>query len=92
MADVSAKFGKRITIEPGVARGLLDPQSFLETIETEGGSNPKFIAGDLKVRLKELARTGSTLSENSKSLRESQRKLTAVASGIAREVKPKIGH
>jgi len=87
MASVSAKFGKRITIEPSIAKDLLDPRSFLETIATEGGSNPKFIAGALKVRQKELALTDSAFLETATSLRASERNLKAIASGIAREVK-----
>ena len=87
MADVSAKFGKRITIEPSIVEDLLDPRSFLETIATEGGSNPKFFAGGLKVRRKELALTDSALMRAATSLRASERKLKAIASGMAREVK-----
>jgi len=87
MADVSAKFGKRITIEPSIAEEFLDPRRFLEKIATEGGSNPKFVAGGLKVRQKELALTDSALVRAATSLRASERKLKAIASGIAREVK-----
>ena len=87
MASVSSKFGKRITIEPKVARDLLDPMKFVEAITTEGGSNPRFAASGLKVRRKELEFTGSALSEVKASLGASGRKLSAVASGIAREVK-----
>jgi len=84
MASVSSKFGKRITIGAGVANDLLDPEHFVEAISTEGGSNPKFLAGGLKVRRKELVLTGSALSEATASLRASTRRLNAVASGIAR--------
>jgi len=87
MAAVSAKFGRRITIEPSIANELLDPRNFLETIATEGGSNPMSIAGGLKVRQKDLALTDSALSEKTASLRASGRKLKAIASGMAREVK-----
>jgi len=87
MAAVSVKFGKRIVIEPSMAKSLLDPEGFLEAIATEGGSNPKFIAGDLKVRQKELALTDSTVLEMVNSLKTSERKLNAIASGISREVK-----
>ena len=87
MAAVSAKFGKRITLEPSVAETLLDPERFLEAIVTEGGSNPKFVAGGLKVREKELELTDSTLSEMATSLNTSERKLNAIASGMSREVK-----
>jgi len=87
IAAVSAKFGKRITIEPSVVKDLMDPKTFLETIATEGGSNPRYVAGGLKVRQKELALTDSMLSEKTRSLRVSERKLEAIASGMAREVK-----
>jgi len=87
MGTVTAKSGKRIIIEPSRAKRLLDPESFLETIATEGGSNPRFVAEGLKVRQAELELTDSTLSEVAKSLRTSERKLNAMASGISREVK-----
>ena len=87
MATVSAKYGKRLTIEPRIAKDLLDPMRFLESIATEGGSNPKFVAGGLKVRQKELALTNSALREAATSLRASERNLKAIASGMAREVK-----
>jgi len=87
MATVSAKFGKRIVIDPSMAKDLLDPESFLEAITTDGGSNPKFVAGGLKVRQKVLALTDSTLSEVVTSVRTSERKLNAIASGMSREVK-----
>ena len=89
MAAVSAKSGKRITIEPGTAKELLDPERFVRTIATEGGSNPKFASRELKARQKELALTSSALSGMSESLRASERRLNAIASGMAREVKTK---
>jgi len=87
MGAVSAKFGRRIVIEPRAAKSLLEPETFLEAIATEGGSNPKFVPQGLKVRQKELTLTDSTLSELVTSLRTSERNLNAMASGISREVK-----
>ena len=87
MSAVSSKFGKPIVIDPSIAKDLLDPRIFLETIATEGGSNPRSISGGLKVRQKELALTDSALSEKTASLTASERKLKAIASGMAREVK-----
>ena len=87
MAAVSAKFGKRITIEPAIVKDLLDPERFLMTIATEGGSNPRSVALGLKIRQKELALTDSALLETATSLRASERKLNAIATGLAREVK-----
>ena len=87
IATVSSKLGKRVTIEPGVARDLLDPQSFVEAIATEGGSNPKFVAGGLKIRQKDLVLAGSALSKTKASLRASERKLNAIASDLALKVR-----
>ena len=87
MATISSNFGKRITIGSAVVKDLLDPENFVEAIATEGGSNPRFVAGGLRVRRKELLFTGSALSEAKASLRASERKLNAIASGMAREVK-----
>jgi argininosuccinate lyase len=87
MPAVSAKFGKRIKIDSATAKGVLDPGRFLETIATEGGSNPHFVSGGLEVREKEIEVTKSELTDLNSSLRASERKLNAVASGLAREVK-----
>jgi argininosuccinate lyase len=87
MKSVSAKFGKSISIDSGTAQKILDPVRFLESIATEGGSNPRFLQGGLKARQKDLALTKSTLSRLNGSLRVSERKLNAIASGIARGVK-----
>ena len=87
MPAVSAKFGKRIKIDSATAKEVLDPGRLLEAIATVGGSNPRFIAGGLTVREKEVALTKSALADLNSSLRASERKLNAIASGLAREVK-----
>jgi argininosuccinate lyase len=89
MAAVSAKFGKRVTIGADAARELLAPEHFLRSIATDGGSNPRLIAGGLRTREKDLELTKSALSGMRSSLRASDRKLYAIASGLAREVKIK---
>ncbi len=85
--SVSSKFGKRVAIDAATAREVLDPKRFLEAIVTEGGSNPRFIQGGLAVRGKELTLTKSKLAGLNASQRASERRLNAVASGLAREVK-----
>jgi len=92
IAAVSAKFGRRITIDAATSKELLDPEHFLEGIFTEGGSNPRFVPGGLKVRRNELSVTASAVSEMNSSLKSSERKLNATASGIAREVKSRVEH
>jgi len=89
MGAVSSKFGERLTIDKRTAKAVLDPAHFLSGITTEGGSNPKFIAGDQKVRKDELSLTKAKLTELGSSLAKSERKLQAIASGVAREVKPR---
>ena len=89
MGAVSAKFGKRLTIDESTADAILSPERFLGAIATEGGSNPRFIAGGTKARREELELTMSSLSEMKSSLVAAERKLNATASGIAREVKSK---
>ncbi len=84
--------GIRITIDKKVAAYILDPKRFLEGIQTEGGSNPRFLAREAKLRLGELSSTLSALSGLKSSLKASERRLDATASGIAREVKTKIGN
>jgi len=89
MGSVSSKHGKRLTIDVRTAKALLDPKHFLNGIITEGGSNPKFIAADLKVRKEELSVNKAKLTELGRSLAKAERKLQTIASGIAREVKPR---
>ena len=89
METVSAKFGKRLAVDVGTAEAILSPESFLEAIATDGGSNPRAVAGGVKAREKELALTTKSLSEMKSSLKASERRLNATASGIAREVKSK---
>ena len=89
METVSAKFGKRLAVDEGTAAAILSPESFLEAIATDGGSNPRAVAGGVKAREKELALTTKSLSEMKSSLKASERRLNATASGIAREVKSK---
>jgi argininosuccinate lyase len=92
MAAASRKFGKRLEIDASTARDILDPGRFLESIYTEGGSNPRFVGEGLKVRGKEISFTRSALSKMTSSLRASDKKLNAIASGLAREVKSGIEH
>jgi argininosuccinate lyase len=92
MGRASAKFGRKLTIDRAAAKAILDPQSFLNSIATEGGSNPRFIAKDLKLRQKELSLARAEVADLGSALKTSERKLHAVASGIAREVKPRIEH
>ncbi len=92
LPSVSAKFGKRITMSPAVAREVLDPARFVESITTEGGSNPRFIHDGLSAREHDLSLTRSELSEIDSSLRASERKLHATESGMAREVKTRVEH
>ena len=87
LPELSAKFGKRMTIDAGTARELLAPERFLGEVATEGGSNPRFAAAGQRAREKEAALTRSTLSRLRASLKASQRRLDATASGIAREVR-----
>ncbi len=89
LGGVSAKFGRRLSIEAEAAKKILRPESFVESIATEGGSNPRFIAVGTKAREKKLELTLSALSEMKSSLREAERSLSTASTGIAREVKPK---
>jgi argininosuccinate lyase len=82
MAAVSSKFGKHLTIDRRTAKTLLDQEHFLGEITTEGGSNPRFIAADLKVRKGELSLNKAKLAEFGSSLAKSERKLQAIASGV----------
>ena len=92
LLSVSAKHGKRVSINAEVAKEILSPERFLESIVTEGGSNPHSVAGGMKTREKELEITKSALREMSSSLKASERRLKSTTSGVAREVKSKVEH
>ena len=87
LPEVSSKFGKKVRIDDGALRSLLDPEVFMANIRTEGGSNPRGIKKELKARRRDLGSTGSSLSGIRAALKASERKLHATASDIAREVR-----
>ena len=93
IATVSTKFGgRKISIDDETARDILDPKRFLEGISTEGGSNPRFIAKELRLRQDEQSSTVTELTVLRSALKASERKLNSTSSGIAREVKSKSEH
>jgi len=79
--------GKRIAIDRNRANEILDARRFLESIRTEGGSNPAHIAKELKIRKVMLRSTRAAVARRRSSLKASERKLFRTSSGIAREVK-----
>jgi argininosuccinate lyase len=83
-----SRFGKKPTIDELTAKEVLDPEHFLRSIATEGGSNPASIRKDIGLREKELSSNRARLSRLGSSLRASERRLLRIASGITREVKP----
>ena len=84
---VSSRFGKRVKLEDGTIRRLLDPKAFLTSISTEGGANPTRVKEELAAREKDLTSTESSLRGLGSALKASESRLHATASGIAREVK-----
>ncbi|MDG6981407.1 MAG: argininosuccinate lyase [Nitrososphaerota archaeon] len=87
LPEVSSKFGKKVALGRGTIDGLLDPAKFLGLISTEGGSNPRQIKKGLGDRERDLASTEASVALLSSSLKASEKRLRAAASGIAREVK-----
>ena len=85
----SSKIGRKIEIERSKVEEILDPENFVGNITTEGGSNPGFLAGELRRREDALKRSKSDASLLQGALKNSQRKLHTKASGLAREVKSK---
>ena len=91
LPSVSAKLaGKRIAIDRDAASRILDARHFLEDIRTDGGSNPAYIANELRIRTSEFQSTREELVRRRSSLKASERKLLRASSGIAREVKTRI--
>jgi argininosuccinate lyase len=89
LGRVSSKFGRKMSIDAETAKKVLDPKNFLASISTQGGSNPAFIAADLRLRRQEIESDRSELVKLNSSLRASERKLLRLASGLARGVKVK---
>ena len=89
LTRVSTKFGRRLVIDERTARQVLDPDGFLKSISTLGGSNPAFLHADLNLRQKELSSNLTTLSELRTSLKAAERRLLRTASWSARGVKRK---
>ena len=83
----SSRFGKRVAVDPGTIKDLLDPGKLLRRISTEGGSDPGEIKRELNSRERDLASTKDSLSRSGSALSASERMLRATTSGIAREVK-----
>jgi len=79
--------GRKITIDPKKAKAILDPDGFLSSIATEGGSNPRFIRGGLVSRRRVLSKDRESASKLSASIRAHEKKLRTKASAISMEVK-----
>ena len=93
LSGVSSRLaGRRITIARNTAEKILDPRRFLGGIRTEGGSNPAYVAKELKIRRGALHSTRSEITTRRLSLRASERKLDRTSLGITREVKTRIEH
>jgi len=86
---ISSRYGKRLTIDEGTAKKVLDPESFLKSIWTQGGSNPAFIKAELGLRQRELTSNRARQSKLGSPLRASEKRLLGIASGLARGVKPR---
>jgi len=82
--------GKRVALDGDRANEILDPRHFLRSIRTEGGSNPTYIAKELRIRKGTLQSTHGELARRRSSLKASERKLFRTSSGMAREVKTRI--
>jgi argininosuccinate lyase len=86
---VSGRFGKKVTIDEATAKRVLDPEGFLRSIATQGGSNPASIQAELGLRQRELSSNSAKLSKLGSPLRASEKRLLGIASGLAREVRPR---
>ncbi len=84
---VSAKLAKRIEMDERTARAILDPASFLASIRTKGGSNPKFIPAEVRTRSIQLKSSVDALASIRTSLKESDRLLATTVKRMAREVR-----
>jgi argininosuccinate lyase len=87
LGRLSKPHGAKMALDEETAKLVLDPARFLESIATDGGSNPRLTAAGLALRTKELSRDRATASRLASNLRRSEKALQATASGLAREVK-----
>ena len=84
---VSSKIAKRILMDKREVEETLDPSAYLESITTEGGSNPRFIPTELEKRSASLDATTHSVSTLKTSLASSERRLQREVGLITKEVK-----
>ena len=87
MAAVSSKMGRRVTMDGKEAAELLDPARFLSAIRSKGGSNPGFIAAEVRARARQMDADGGELSSISKGLTSSEGRLMRTVKRLAAGVK-----
>ncbi len=83
---VRAETGRRIAVTEATVRSVLSVESSLEGIVTQGGSNPRFIAGGLRARSKTVKSSRKRLSSLRSRTGSSERALTRAVRSISREV------
>jgi len=87
IAAVSARLGKGVEMDDKTAAEILDPDRFLSEIGTKGGSNPKFIALNIKARSRQLESGLLALSDINRSEAESEKLLARTVKRMATGVK-----
>ncbi|MDV3277741.1 MAG: argininosuccinate lyase [Nitrososphaerales archaeon] len=87
MPSVSSKIARKISMDKREVEEVLDPSAYLESVTTEGGSNPRFIPEELKRRSASLDATRASLSRLKASLAASEKKLLREVDLITKEVK-----
>lgn len=87
IGSVSSRAGVNVSIDAGTARRVLDVGGFLSSIVTEGGSNPKFLAAEVRRRKRAIDSNMRVLSRLRSSLSEAEGRLARLASGLAKEVR-----
>jgi len=87
LPSVSSRLARRVSIDKKTAELILDPANYLRGVVTPGGSNPKFIPGELARRRTMLAAGKAALSPLEAKLESSVRKLQSAVNSVTTGVK-----
>jgi argininosuccinate lyase len=87
IGSVSSRMGRHISLDMQSVKNVLEIDSFLSSITTEGGSNPAFLQAQLRLRKRDVLSNERRLFRLRSSLSQAEKHLAGLASGIAKEVR-----
>jgi argininosuccinate lyase len=89
LPEVAKRSGRRLAMDAGVVKSILDPGNFLASITTEGGANPRFIPKDVRRYAEAAGSNRERLGLAAAALNSSEKELLRISRSMAREVRDK---